>query len=617
MLPVRAVPITTSPFLAQAAGQLAALQVNLPRPRALENAVSNLITKNDNGVFQEENHGDIDVVDLKGCDITLDLSVVSVSELHFFVENNSFNPSRLIYSIKNNGRSLADFPYEFHSVWYVQTQVGQDSNSISGKQYPCTTKADGTMSCTAPDWRDSFFARMNIYSDDPACPLPLDVFVFGNGYAFPKEQKANLCTPFSLGSPEVSVPTNLEAGVKKEVDFCFNTKQDLPPKTGFYDDFIMDVTIGNVSSTVFPFRENNRRICYAYKDYSGAIKEKTPFKWSVYDFRCWNVAIAGNISIDGSVAAVTVQGASGDNGQDTEEQICQMAPLIDTASAKFIRNYNHDNTEYYIYSFTFKLKSKVPLWNDETNRYVITPEINKPGYSAGYDHCVLDATRAQLVCSNLVFAQNYPGIYYVEFWNTSGSTLLCQKTVYTGSVLFPGITPSVVIPSEQCSAINNSLRGISEPVVIGWQKNEFVFYYKIPGGVPGLTKALPSGVSSLIYRVDEHLPSIANATCKVISGFDDRLYCYFGTDLAAYSGTRINISLLANSCTIMSGQIYVPPLDLGVTPTPTWTPDMGCGPEPVTDSTDPAVVKKYHKWCTCKGGSWTSYPDGSGECSVH
>ena len=83
-------------------------------------------------------------------------------------------------------------------------------------------------------------------------------------------------------------------------------------------------------------------------------------------------------------------------------------------------------------------------------------------------------------------------------------------------------------------------------VYLDWMREKpLEFYFKIPGGVPGLEKAIPNTSNTWEYtgKIGDHLTS----NCEFVSGYAERLYCKINLP-AEYAYTARELSLSLKGC---------------------------------------------------------------------
>ncbi|MBT3323344.1 MAG: hypothetical protein HN392_13750 [Anaerolineae bacterium] len=97
--------------------------------------------------------------------------------------------------------------------------------------------------------------------------------------------------------------------------------------------------------------------------------------------------------------------------------------------------------------------------------------------------------------------------------------------------------------TQHCDLFNNMDITV---VYMDWKRNEpLEFYFKIPGGVPGLSKTIPDTTNTWEYsgKIGDHTTS----SCNVISGYAERLYCKVNLP-SEYEYTARQLSLSLNGC---------------------------------------------------------------------
>ncbi|MBT3314807.1 MAG: hypothetical protein HN390_09335 [Anaerolineae bacterium] len=83
-------------------------------------------------------------------------------------------------------------------------------------------------------------------------------------------------------------------------------------------------------------------------------------------------------------------------------------------------------------------------------------------------------------------------------------------------------------------------------VYLDWMRDTpLEFYFKMPGGVPGLEIATPDSTNTWEYtgKVGDHLTS----NCEFVSGYAERLYCRINLP-AEYAYTARELSLSLKGC---------------------------------------------------------------------
>jgi hypothetical protein len=111
----------------------------------------------------------------------------------------------------------------------------------------------------------------------------------------------------------------------------------------------------------------------------------------------------------------------------------------------------------------------------------------------------------------------------------------------------PTITPSPTLSSVGVTNRCNVLSGVTVTfITLEWVSGEpLTFYFKMPGGVPGLEKAIPgdSGVWGYYVTIRHH----RTEECKFIPGYEERLYCKMNLP-STYAHTRQVLDLFVNGC---------------------------------------------------------------------
>ncbi|MCP4143626.1 MAG: hypothetical protein GY755_25625 [Chloroflexi bacterium] len=83
-------------------------------------------------------------------------------------------------------------------------------------------------------------------------------------------------------------------------------------------------------------------------------------------------------------------------------------------------------------------------------------------------------------------------------------------------------------------------------VYLDWMREKpLEFYFKMPGGVPGLEKTIPDTSNTWEYtgKIGDHLTT----NCEFVSGYAERLYCRINLP-AEYAYTARDLSLSLSGC---------------------------------------------------------------------
>lgn len=116
----------------------------------------------------------------------------------------------------------------------------------------------------------------------------------------------------------------------------------------------------------------------------------------------------------------------------------------------------------------------------------------------------------------------------------------------------PEITPTASDTQERATPVGETqscdlFTNINISVVyLDWMREKpLEFYFKMPGGVPGLEKAIPDTTNAWEYtgKIGDHLTS----NCEFVSGYAERLYCRINLP-AEYAYTAHEISLSLKGC---------------------------------------------------------------------
>jgi hypothetical protein len=97
--------------------------------------------------------------------------------------------------------------------------------------------------------------------------------------------------------------------------------------------------------------------------------------------------------------------------------------------------------------------------------------------------------------------------------------------------------------TQSCDLFTNMSISV---VYLDWMRDTpLEFYFKMPGGVPGLEKAIPNTSNTWEYtgKIGDHLTS----NCEFVSGYAERLYCKINLP-AEYAYTARELSLSLKGC---------------------------------------------------------------------
>ncbi|MBT3187630.1 MAG: hypothetical protein HN736_12705 [Anaerolineae bacterium] len=110
----------------------------------------------------------------------------------------------------------------------------------------------------------------------------------------------------------------------------------------------------------------------------------------------------------------------------------------------------------------------------------------------------------------------------------------------------PAATQELSTPAsdtQYCDLFNNMIISV---IYLDWMRDTpLEFYFKMPGGVPGLEKAIPDTSNTWEYsgKIGDHLTS----NCEFVSGYVERLYCKVNLP-AEYAYTARELSLSLKGC---------------------------------------------------------------------
>lgn len=585
VITVHPIPVSGSPLLAQASNELMVFQENLPRPQVLEAAIvaaqarAQMKEMNDIQVIGDE------IVLSEECGPKLQLSVENVVEKSFiFQEHVGGGGGSLVYTFKNSGEPFTDEEKGYHAVWIL----GNGTSTTSS----CSVDGSEILTCKAPDWRPWQTAQMQIFYNDDQCDFPVAVFNFDNSYAYPTEKIPETC------SQQGQI---VFTGIDADAESNFAKYYFLIPNSNYRLITTVEGESGNYYFQQGPGHydiEEKKAYFWGINPNRFPSPDFQNVHWQLWDSTCGKWAASG--TIDKSMT----EGQGAPEGDPASNTCPEFRPPSIKSFTIERQIFNADNTQVIGVVFSIEYGFSAGLAEIDGSFYL--------GNNADhvYGRCEITSDKMGVLCSEMLLEFQYGGdytLYYIEKDEQTGKD--CLIGLSFGYMPPPDVTPSPA--PDRCDAFT----GLDITLVpIGWQKNgSYLLYFKMPGGIPGLTREMP-GDNNPPWKITVTINYDYPGNCR-IETYNDRLVCSFNIP-ESYAGTNKGVFMYEAGCPTQNLYWFIDIPSLIPTPTPT-SPPTGCGPEPETASTDPAVVKKYHKWCNCKGGSWTSYPDGSGECSVH
>ncbi len=518
----------------------------------------------------------------ESCAPEAEFEVEDVRRVQIWNLAETFGSGPLIYDFENVGVSTAGGEYGYYAEWVVFDGVKR--SVVDKNRYSCSGWERNNLICSGPDWREYRYVELSIFSENPACPMPITSFLFERPDLYPLDNpQQGGCTPtgaFTLvddTSPGVS-----REGIYVYWNFAIHIPYDRPddiPRTYYL--FVEGVGPDASAPTL------SRSACYVspagYLTCLGLDADRfSSTNYALYQMEenCTEPIASG------LMATIVVEANSVPECEfDVPVELLMVGRsdyfLVPEGDAKFFpisyeQGFGEENTFTAVFD-VFDPNGRAVAREREGTCWsgVFANTLRVGGFYA--ISCVgPDVEDDQAVAMRLYYTTN--GCYELiasETWEAVAAPApTIEYQTESRCALFDGLDMSVVY--------------------LDWMPGApLTFYVRMPGGVPGLENEIPGDSDSWEYSAT--IGDYSTQNCR-FEGYEERLYCSLSLP-SGYSDAVRPLTLRVNGCdsAIYSDQAaYLPGIEKGGGE---GGGDDTCGPSPVWDDATCA------SWCACMGGS--------------